>query len=477
MKKKLYLALMSMCLAVTAVPAAAWAEEGAAEEAAEETVEEAAEETAEETTEEAAEEAADEEIEIEEGAAEDVDDAEETVEEEPAMKFEGITRLIETEDLSKYIKLPEYKGLELTRQVEEVTEESIEQRLQDEMTDYQESVADATVENGDTAVIDFVGTKDGVEFDGGSAEGYYLEIGSGTFIPGFEEGLVGMKVGETKDLDITFPEDYGVEDLNGAAVVFKVTIEDILRTPELTDEWVAENIEECSTIDEYRAKVAGEMQEEAEESADSDLRQNAWYEVQEGSEILEYPEEEIQKQKDLIDSEYTAYAEDGGMTLDEFIESQGFDKETYESEKQTYAEMMVKQLLIAQAVLDAEGIKDNDPMVMDVAAKVAGEFGVDDINVLAEYFGLEAVNRAVAMECVEQVILDNANVTTETVSAAADEELDLSELIENGDVEIEEVDEEAAEDDAAEAADAAAETEDTVETEEAAEDAETETAE
>ena len=292
MKKKLYLALMSMCLAVTAVPAAAWAEDGAAEEAAEETTEEtedaeadeevvveesATEETAADTAEDT-EEAAD--------AEEAADTEEASAEEEPAEQFTGLVRLTEVEDLSKYVKLAEYKGIELTKQVEAVTDDVVEQRIQDSLVDYQEAVADAVVENGDTAVIDFVGTKDGVEFDGGSAEGYSLEIGSGTFIPGFEDGLIGMKVGETKDLDITFPEDYGVEDLNGAAVVFKVTIDQVLRTPELTDEWVAENIEECSTIEEYRVKMRGEIQEENENAAESDLYMNAWYEVQDASEIL-----------------------------------------------------------------------------------------------------------------------------------------------------------------------------------------------
>ena len=133
-------------------------------------------------------------------------------------------RLVSVKDVSKYVTIGEYKGLELTRTSQPVTDDDVQAEINYNLEDNGSEVKDGTVENGDTVTINFTGTIDGKEFDGGSAEDYELVVGDGEMIDGFEDGIVGMKSGETKELDLTFPDDYYEESVAGKAVVFKVTL-------------------------------------------------------------------------------------------------------------------------------------------------------------------------------------------------------------------------------------------------------------
>lgn len=151
------------------------------------------------------------------------------------------------DDVSKYVTIGEYKGLTLDNTVEAVTDDMVDGRIKEELQNKAEEVTEGSVQNGDVVTINYVGTKDGVAFDGGTANNYELTIGSGTFIDGFEDGIIGMKKGETKDLDLTFPEEYSSEELAGQEVVFKVTLQSFKRAPELTDTWVAKNTD-CKSV-------------------------------------------------------------------------------------------------------------------------------------------------------------------------------------------------------------------------------------
>ena len=150
-------------------------------------------------------------------------------------------RLVSVKDVSKYVTIGEYKGLDLNRTSQSVTDDDVQAEINYDLEDNGTEVKDGTVENGDTVTINFTGTIDGKEFDGGSAEDYELVVGDGGMIDGFEDGIVGMKSGETKELDLTFPDDYYEESVAGKAVVFKVTLQKFTRPAELTDEWVAAN--------------------------------------------------------------------------------------------------------------------------------------------------------------------------------------------------------------------------------------------
>ena len=262
-------------------------------------------------------------------------------------------RLVSVKDVSKYVTIGEYKGLELTRTSQTVTDDDVQAEINYDLEDNGTEVQDGTVENGDTVTINFTGTIDGKEFDGGSAEDYELVVGDGEMIDGFEDGIVGMKSGETKELDLTFPDDYYEESVAGKAVVFKVTLQKFTRPAELTDEWVAENTE-YKTVDEYREAVKKQLEDTAVQTADYGLYSDAWNKVQAASEIKDYPKEDVDAAKKSYQELNEKYVKDAGMEMADFLESQGMSEEDYESECQQYAESKVEQNLIVQGIMDAE---------------------------------------------------------------------------------------------------------------------------
>ena len=168
------------------------------------------------------------------------DSAEEEEVQKPYTDSTGATRLVSVDNVEKYVTIADYKGITLDNSVPEVTDEDIENRIAENLKDNSVEVTDenAVIQNGDTATINFVGTKDGEAFEGGTGNNYDLVIGSGTMIPGFEEGIVGMKKGETKDVPVTFPESYRNSELAGQDAVFQITVQSFKRPPELTDDWV-----------------------------------------------------------------------------------------------------------------------------------------------------------------------------------------------------------------------------------------------
>ena len=165
------------------------------------------------------------------------------------------TRLVTVDNIDKYVTIGQYKGLTLDNTVEEITDNEVEATIAQKLGDTAEDVSSGTVENGDTVTIDYVGTIDGETFDGGEASSFELVVGSGMMLmPEFEQGIVGMSRGQTKELTLAFPEDYVQTDLAGKEAVFKITLQSFKRPAQLTDEWVAKNTD-YSTVEEYRAGV------------------------------------------------------------------------------------------------------------------------------------------------------------------------------------------------------------------------------
>ena len=226
----------------------------------------------------------------------------------------GDTRLVSVDDVSKYITIGQYKGLTLDNSVEAVTDDMVDGRVQEELQNKAEEVTEGTVQNGDIVTINYVGTKDGVAFDGGTANNYELTIGSGTFIDGFEDGIIGMKKGQTKDLDLTFPEEYSSEELAGQEVVFKVTLQSFKRAPELTDDWAAKNTD-CKTAEDYKKEIRKTLEEEAKTSAQNTLRETAWNTVLSASEVKEYPQDDLDTAKTEFKTLYENYAKQGDICL------------------------------------------------------------------------------------------------------------------------------------------------------------------
>lgn len=323
------------------------------------------------------------------------------------------SRLVSVSDVSKYVTIGEYKGLTLDRASYTITDDDVQAEIDYNLGESGSEVKDGTVEEGDTVTINFTGTIDGKEFDGGSAEDYDLVIGEGGMIEGFEDGIVGMKKGETKELDLTFPDDYYDETVAGKAVVFKVTLQKFTRPAELNDEWVAANTD-YKTVDEYRAAIKKELEANETQSADYDLYSNAWSEVLANSEVKEYPKEDVEQAVEAYKKMNEDYVKEAGIEMSEFLESQGMSENDYEDDCQQYAESKVEQNLIVQGIMDAEGLSMDDDEIQTLKDELTSEYGYETFDELVADYGEQEVNESLALLRVEHFIVDNATVNETT---------------------------------------------------------------
>lgn len=337
------------------------------------------------------------------------DSAESDSDKESTGTVSGDTRLVSVDDVSKYVTIGQYKGLSLDKTVEAVTDDMVDGRIKEELQNKAEEVTEGSVQNGDVVTINYVGTKDGVAFDGGTANNYELTIGSGTFIDGFEDGIIGMKKGQTKDLDLTFPEEYSSEELAGQEVVFKVTLQSFKRAPELTDDWAAKNTD-CKTTEEYRKEIRTTLEDEAKTSAQNTLRETAWNTVLSASEVKEYPQDDLDTAKTEFKTLYENYAKQGDMTLEDFVKAQGISMDDFEEQSSQYAEYKVKQNLIVQGIMDAENMTLEDEKSLSIQDELIKAYNVKDLAALVDKYGQAAVDESIGLLRVEDFILDNATV-------------------------------------------------------------------
>ena len=345
----------------------------------------------------------------------------------------GSTRLVSVDNVEKYVTIADYKGIALDHSVAEVTDENVEKRVVQNLQGKSEEVTakDAVIQNGDTATINFVGTKDGVAFEGGTANNYDLVIGSGTMIPGFEEGILGMKKGETKDITVTFPENYQSSELAGQEAVFQITVQSFKRPPELTDVWAAANTD-YQTANDYRASVRTELEQEAQDQAESSLRSTAWTTVYSNSEVVEYPEKDIEEATQEFRSQIEAYAKQGSMELEDFVESQGVSMDDFEAQCQQYAQNKVKQNLIIQGIMDAEGMTLEDEESLAIQNELVEEYASGDLAALIDTYGQAAVDETIGLRRVEDFIIANSK-EPETEDTAGESETDGADNTESAD--------------------------------------------
>ena len=345
-----------------------------------------------------------------EKAAEETKISEEKTEEKEDTKKSGEgTRLVSVKDIDKYITIGQYKGLSLEKVVETITDAEVEGSISQDLAMTKEEVKDGVVEEGDTVVVNYVGTENGKEFNGGSAENQEITIGSGGYIPGFEDGILGMKKGETKDVPLTFPEDYIEPSMAGKDVVFKITLQSFKRAPELNDDWVAKNTD-FKTVEEYKEDKKKLLQKSAEQMAESILYQNAWNQVYEASEVKEYPEQDVEEAYAEFETQIKSYAKQGGMELEDYLESQQVSKEAFETQCQEYAEARVKQNLILQGIMDAEGMTLEDKESLAVQDELIQNYGVKDLAALVDTYGQASVDTTIGLIRVERFIAENANI-------------------------------------------------------------------
>ena len=268
-------------------------------------------------------------------------------------------------------KLGEYKGLHVEKKEVEVTDEQVDAQIKDMMgRDAKMVVAEegAVIEKGDFAIIDFAGTVDGEPFSGGEGKGYPLEVGSNSFIPGFEDQLVGLSKGDSTDVEVTFPEDYFVKDLAGKEAIFKVNIQDVKRKelPELNDEYVASKTD-FKTVEELRANYKERMQKAAEANAKAEY-EHELIDLAVANAKFSVPEIMIEDKISQMVEEMKMSLESRKMSLDMYMQYTGLDMAKIRENQRPVAEENVKTDLVLDAIAKAEDIQVD---MADVDAEIA----------------------------------------------------------------------------------------------------------
>lgn len=312
-----------------------------------------------------------------------------------------------------YVKISEYKGLEVTQAHEEITEE-----YRDSYINYLLSLNPADgVKEGDTVNIDYEGKLDGVPFEGGTAAGQNLGIGSGQFIPGFEEGLIGAKVGETRDLNITFPEEYQNVEMAGKAVVFTVTVNTIMaaQPQELTDEYVQGLDIECSTVEDYKQYVYDRLVEEENAAYETDVENSLVTSIMESSEFIQDPPQEMQERYiETLTANLTAQAAEYGKTLEEFMMLYyGMDASTYVEEIKVQALDSAKHYILLQAIADEEKIVVTKEELQAEMEEMAAQSSYETVEEFKEAVNAKGYREYMLGMRVMDMLRENAIITQE----------------------------------------------------------------
>ena len=317
------------------------------------------------------------------------------------------------------VTLGQYKGIEATREPVSVSDEDVNAEVESARKRNARKVSvEREAQMGDTANIDFDGFLNGERFDGGKAEGYDLELGSNSFVPGFEEQIVGMQIGEEKDLDITFPEEY-VEDLAGKAVVFKVKLNSLTvsELPELDDEF-AKDVSEFDTLDEYKADIRANLEKRRQDEAEEKVRSEIMHKAAENM-TVEIPEVMVQEKVEEILRNYAANfgMNSRDMEYAQLLQMMGLDENTVNVSIRPGAQVQVKNDLLIEAVIKAENIEATDEEVEEYLNKVAESIQAQPEEV-KNYFGLEFLAGERKKEKATNLIIDSAVIT----EAAPEEE-------------------------------------------------------
>ncbi|MBH9580925.1 trigger factor [Staphylococcus felis] len=277
------------------------------------------------------------------------------------------------------VELGDYKGLEIAKQETELTDEELEETVKQRLEAMADMVVkeDGQVEEGDTVNLDFDGYVDGEQFEGGQADGYDLEIGSGMFIPGFEEQLVGLKVGEEKDVEVTFPEEYHAEELAGQPATFKTKINEIKtkEVPELDDELANELDSEANTVDEYKANLRKQLEESKQTEAENLQKEEAITLATDNAKI-DIPEAMVKTEQDRMLQEFAQRIQQQGLDLETYYQISGQSEEDLRNQMSEDAEQRVKTNLTLSAIADKEDIQVSDEDIDNELETMSKQFNI-----------------------------------------------------------------------------------------------------
>lgn len=313
--------------------------------------------------------------------------------------------------MSKVIKLGQYKGIEYTMQKTDVTEEEIEQQIQMILAQSSSKVEKDgdTVENGDIATINFIGLKDGVAFEGGTGNDYDLEIGSHTFIPGFEEQMIGMKLKETRDLNLTFPENYGVSDLAGQDVVFKVTVSKISvkKESELNEEFVSTlGVPDLKTVDDLKAFIKQGLQQQHDQDA-LVQKENMIFDTFMADSEVELDDDAIDNALDRQMSYMANQMASQGMQFEQYLQMTGMDEAALREQMKPSATQQAKLEVLIDEIIKVENIEVTQD-VLDEQLDMVGQANQLSKEEVLEKIDLEGFKRDLCRMQASRLIVNNA---------------------------------------------------------------------
>lgn len=311
------------------------------------------------------------------------------------------------------VKLGAYKDLEVSVEAsKEVTDEEVDAKLENERKNLAELVVkEGAAENGDTVVIDFVGSVDGVEFDGGKGENHSLELGSGQFIPGFEDQLVGAKAGDEVEVKVTFPEDYQATDLAGKAAVFVTKVNEVKakEVPAFDDELAKDLDDEVETLDELKAKYRKEL-EAAKEIAYDDAVEGAALDLAvENAEIVELPAEMVEDEVHRAMNEFMGNMQRQGISPEMYFQITGTTQEDLHKQYEDDADKRVKTNLVIEAVAAAEGFDATEEEIQKEINDLAAEYNME-VSQVSALLSPEMLKHDITMKKAVEVITSTAKV-------------------------------------------------------------------
>ena len=311
------------------------------------------------------------------------------------------------------VTLGDYKNLTVEVEIsKEVTEADVETRLSAAQANLAELVVkESAAENGDTVVIDFVGSIDGVEFEGGKGSNHSLELGSGQFIPGFEEQLVGSKAGETVEVKVAFPEDYQAEDLAGKEALFVTTVNEVKakEMPELDDELAKDIDEEVETLEELKAKFRKELEESKVEAYDDAVETAAIEAAVANAEIKEIPEEMIHEEVHRSMNEFLGGMQQQGISPEMYFQITGTTEDDLHKQYEADAATRVRTNLVVEAIASAEKFETTDEEVQAEIADLAGQYNMP-VEQVAKLLPVDMLKHDIAMKKAVEIIASTATV-------------------------------------------------------------------
>lgn len=319
--------------------------------------------------------------------------------------------VIEAEVIVKpEVKLGEYKNLTVDKQDREVSEADVEQELAQKQANLAElAVKDDKAENGDTVVIDFEGFKDGEAFEGGKGENHPLELGSGSFIPGFEEQLVGTSAGDQVDVNVTFPENYHAENLKGQPVVFKVTVKEVKvkELPALDDEFAKDVDETVETLAELKTKIHQSLVEKKEAAAKSEIEDAVLKQAVENAEIVELPHEmvhaEVHRQMDFFLNDMARQ----GISEEMYYQFTGTTRDDLHKQMEKDADMRVKTNLVLEEIAKAENLTVTEEEISHEIEELAKTYNME-IDAVGKVLNAEMLTHDIQMKKAMSLIVDTA---------------------------------------------------------------------